>query len=197
MKTEFTKCGLLVEEAQLVMAKSTDGKNWTFQTCTFDQLFESVWHLDVEWNPVDNNYCLITYAGEDVIRYYKSDDGINWEHVKQILALEEGTFYNTKLYRASPIYNGEHWLLYFTAEKDDRVATIGLMMGKTLESLEVIDGGYTLDTAVFRDGIRFDNTGNIESLITLADTGECIGFDYETKTLYFQRSDGTRVVIAR
>ena len=82
-------------------------------------------------------------------------------------------------------------MLYFTGSTADYTG-IGLMTGETLESLELVDGGYNRDRIQAKGGIELGSAP-----IILADTGECIGFDLATKSLYFQRADGSRIVIAK
>lgn len=43
--------------------------------------------------------------------------------------------------------------------------------------------------------IRLTNTHYVKSIIELDDRGNAIGFDYETQSLFFQKSDSTKVKI--
>lgn len=156
---------------------------WDFQNCSISDN-KDIWHLDFGKDVVNNNYYMIAYSKTSGIKYYNSDDKINWNFVKTLLLTgDDSTFWNTRLYRSCAVYNNKNWLLYFTAEKDNRIATIGLMKGETLDTLEVVDGG-----------------NNIESLMCNSDlvvNGEIIlngiKIGYDGANLYFQRSDGTRL----
>lgn len=54
-----------------------------------------------------------------------------------------------------------------------------------------------INMSVFRSGIRLGINAIYETPIILVDTRESIGFDYATKSLCFQRADGTRIMLAK
>ena len=179
---------LYTDRSEKVKYGEWDGSsNWTFSACTLSDN-KSVWHLDFGKNPTDNSYYMIAYSKKDSdVKYYKSADKLTWTYVKTLLTTgDDSTFWNSTLYRSCATYNGKEWLLYFTAEKDKRLAILGLMKGKTLDTLEVVDGG-----------------NNIESIICNSDlivNGEIvlngIKLGYDGNNLYFQKEDGTRLIIA-
>ena len=178
---------LYTDRSEKVKYGEWDGSsNWTFNACTISDN-KSIWHLDFGKNPTDNSYYMIAYSKKDSdVKYYRSDDKINWTYVKTLLTTgNDSTFWNSTLYRSCATYNGKEWLLYFTAEKDKRVAILGLMKGKTLDTLEVVDGGNNIES------IRCNSNMIVNGEIIL--NGCKIGFD--GTNLYFQRSDGTRLLI--
>ena len=165
-----------------------DGSStWTFADCSISDK-KDIWHLDFGKDVTNNNYYMIAYSKTSGVKYYKSSDKVNWTFVKTLLVTgDDSTFWNTRLYRSCAVYNGREWLLYFTAEKDDRIATLGLMKGDSLENLKVIDGGNNIESVMCNSDLV------IKGEILL--NGAKLGFD--GTTLYFQRQDGTRISICK
>lgn len=161
--------------------------SWVFKNCTISDN-QPIWHLDFGKNPIDNSYYMISYSSENGVKYYKSQNGTDWTFVKTLLVTGDNlTFWNTGLYRSCAVYDGLNWSLYFTATKNNKITSLGLMKGKTLENLSLIDGGNNINTITARN-ISVDGEILLNNKVK-------IGYDGEY--LYFQREDGTRVAIIK
>lgn len=178
-------------------SESTDGITWTARQKWIPDLYINPWHMDLLHVNGVYHLLVFTRVGQRLL-YYKSTDGINFTFKKTILQAngDKESFYGTGLYRGSIVYTGSKWKVYFTGENGVH-AKNGLMIGDSMEELEVVNGNYHLHKQVFDKGIEIINNGKISSTIQIADTGECFGFDYTTKEPYFQKADGIKVYFAR
>ena len=137
--------------------ESENGIDWGVQQQLVTDAPHSSWHIDV--NYFNNQYHLLSYSrdgGQD-ITYYVSDDGINFERQRKLLDIRDGnTLYSTGLYRAVSLLDGNGKArVYFTAETENRVTKIGLMIGDSINEMQgvqklssemvVLNSGMTLE----------------------------------------------------
>lgn len=126
----------------LYRSESQDGKVWINDIlCT--GMTDSNVHADVlVYNGVYYAILHHTFTGQKLI-LYTSEDGINFSNRLLLLEPDDLTFYRDGFYKSTIVHNNRDFLVYFTAL--DRAASgnivrkIGLMKGKTLDSLVPVD----------------------------------------------------------
>ena len=199
----------------LCYSESSNGTTWSNKVVCSMDTYVDPWHQDTYYNPKDGTYSCLIYAYQGNISrlmYYISTDGINFTFVKEILRVSsQGHFYSKELYRSCTVYNDRDWMVYFSWTGDTYNPTrgIGLMMGKSMTELEVIDCNRarwtyapTTPTGLGKPGqmgtddnylwvckvkntwLRFQRlvSGTAEARPTLA-SGGSIGFQYMDTTL--------------
>ena len=120
------------------------------------------------------------------LNYYKSTDGLTFNFVKTLLEKSDlvNSAYQTGLYRSSLVWDGTNYLFYISAEsyiKGNLKYGILVAVGKTVETLQFINGNYSRKKQIFDAGIELVNNGTIASEIQLTNKGACIGIDYDTE----------------
>ena len=125
------------ESRRIVHAFSSDGYEWeSVEMCALQGPEILPWHIDV--NRIDGIYWLVIYDF-NTLTLWRSTEGKHFYYVKELLrpSAVPGSFYENGLYRSSLVAHNHGVRLYFSA--DDRKRTyIGLMEGKTIDSLKVI-----------------------------------------------------------
>lgn len=179
----------------LLYAESLDGATWNNKTYCNTSKYIEPWHIDVHFS--NGKYHMINYNQENsYLSYYISNDGFNFTYVKDILKPNGNplSFYNNRFYRSCAIFAENKYYMYFTAETLTE-AKIGLAIGDTMESLEVVQGNCFKGKQHFEGGLDLVNTKIIKNEIQLTDKGTCLGVDYETERVYIKKSDGTKIYI--
>lgn len=187
-------------------AESIDGKVWTNITlCTLTGLTNpNIWHLDCMYAS-SNKYYLTGYSRTGHLYIYEGTNGTSFTYRKTALAsswAKGKDFFASNLYRGCLVEcgrkdNSPFYRMYFSGHNETyKYAGVGVMEGK-LDTLSHISGELNLQKQGFMKGLEVVNTRVNKADIQLADTGERIGFDYETKEPYFQKADGTKIYFTR
>lgn len=127
-------------------AESNDGLTWTpRQNVNVDRM---LWHLDCV--KLDGKYYLLGYqtvAYGNTLELFESTDGINFTHVKQILAKSgiAGSFYSSGLYRSCIVKTDKDLRIYFSAYTQEKTS-LGLMVGTNFNDLKIVNGQPTIQT---------------------------------------------------
>ena len=134
---------------------SVNGKVWDGQQKLSLDVPHSHWHIDV--NYFSGEYHLLSYSLTQDVVYYTSKDGINFIKQRKLLDSNDGNpLYSTGLYRAVSLLDGDGKArVYFTAETENRVTKIGLMIGDSINDMQgvqklasemvVLNSGITLE----------------------------------------------------
>ena len=177
--------------AAVTYNESSNGTVWDLQqACTG---VGGTWHLDLTIK--DGVYYMLSYGGQESLSVAQSVDGLAFTNWTKVLSPVVSTWYDTGLYKSTLLFNGEKWLMYFTGQSSTK-RFIGLAIGDTPYNLAVIDGGFKPKGQVVQGDIKLVNNSVSSSGIVLSDSGHFLGFDVATGSLYFQRPNGTRTVIA-
>lgn len=187
-------------------AKSTNGNFWTNVTlCTLTGLTNpDIWHLDCMF-ATSNKYYLTGYSRSGNLYIYEGTNGTSFTYRRTALSsswAKGKDFFATNLYRGCLVECGRRdnaplYRMYFSGHNSTyKYAGIGVMEGK-LDSMKHMSGDLNLQKQGFIKGLEVINTRVNKANIQLADTGEYIGFDYETKEPYFQKADGTKIYFTR
>ena len=168
--------------------------SWIFSPVTMTGKKTNTWHLDVIRDGGDIWLIDCTVLFDLHLFKWVSDTQFQWQKVILERTYNSKDYYSNVVYRSSGlIVNGVYSL--FVSGWNDKLASIGLMEGDSFMNLKHIDGGYIRQDVRVGGNIRLNNTVYVKSLIELDDRGNAIGFDYETKSIFFQKSDGTKIKI--
>lgn len=118
-------------------SESMDGVKWSKGiSCYLEHGEVNPWHIDCK--KYDGIYYLLTYDFSQKIILWESKDGISFKYVKCVLTASHniGSFYKMTLYRACMVRDDDGYKVYFSAGNDRKVK-IGLMSGKSLNTLSV------------------------------------------------------------
>ena len=120
--------------------ESYDGRIWNNNALI--KLYGKVvnpWHIDCQY--IDGKYYLLIYSFDTTLTLWKSDNGVDFDFIKQILkpSIRAGVFYNVRLYRSCLIKNEKEWRVYFSAHSG-KSHQIGLMTGKEVINFKVKSG---------------------------------------------------------
>lgn len=131
----------LSDNNYLYRSESLNGTNWSnFVKCT-----GMVANVHADLSIINNIYYAILYTtnGGQKLRVYSSINGIDFSNEKIILEPDDYYFYRDGFYKSTLLHNGKDFIVYFTAQNLDAsgksVRKIGIMKGKDLDSLEVVD----------------------------------------------------------
>lgn len=171
--------------------------SWVFTSVTMTGKTESTWHLDIVRSGTDL-YFIDNTTPNNLFLYKSTGSETNFSFVKVLLqkTLNNKDYYGQTVYRATGLIV-DGLFSVFVSGWNNAVASIGLMEGASFETLNHVDGGYVRQDLRIGGNIRLSNLENARSLIELDDRGHALGFDYNTKSLYFLRADGQRIIIAK
>nr|DAV80533.1 MAG TPA: hypothetical protein [Bacteriophage sp.] len=148
---------------------SYDGKSWDNNSICIFIDSTAPWHIDVQKD--EGIYHMIAYyriedrpIGDAVI-HFTSNDGISWEYANIIAQSKAETSLRGKnFYKSCAVKVGNRWHVYVTIYSDEWCG-IGLMIGKTLDSLVWVDGTHNKNNQVYTGGltIAYSKKENIEN----------------------------------
>lgn len=108
--------------------ESKDGLQWyNAIQCVFNESAIIPWHIDVQFQ--DGIYRMLGYDLQtQAIRWYSSNDGIEWNEQGIILTPSgrDGDFYSADLYRACSAQTDNRYNIYFSAN-DGKQSYLGLL----------------------------------------------------------------------
>lgn len=116
---------------------SDDGINWySVNDCKLNGYTFDPWHIDCKI--INSIYILTVYDMSENLVLLTSNDGIVFKVLKTAIVPSRRiySFYRSTLYRASLCFDGNEYKMYFTAG-NDRKNSIGIMTGRTLETMTV------------------------------------------------------------
>ncbi len=181
-----------IKPRNVVYAESLDGETWTNRTnCTLHGRTDDNWHIDVHFS--NGEYHLIIHSQDrHALNYYTSADGINFTFKGELLKTTtvHRSNFNSRLYRSCLVWNGSNYLFYVTGEKrlgNEVKWSISLAVGKTINSLEWIDGNYFREKQFFEKGIRLTNNEEMISDLEIAENGDAIGYDWDNQKPIFKK----------
>lgn len=174
----------------------TNPTSWVFSNVTMTGKLTNTWHLDVIKD--EPNIWLIDCTSLFDLDLFKWESNIQFTRIKRLLSRTnvDKDYYGKVIYRSAPlIVDGVYSI--FVSGWNNKFASIGLMEGDSFETLRHIDGGYIRQDIRVGGNMRLNNTEYVKSLIELDNRGNAIGFDYASKTLFFQREDGVKIEIVK
>lgn len=155
--------------------ESLDGKTWDWgnQIKLNLDIPHDTWHIDV--SKYRGQHHLLSYSMKDNdIRYYVSDNNIDYRFVRTLLSTNEGhPLWEKGLYRAVSLEDRDGKVrVYFSATNHDNKTRIGLIVADSIEDMQPLKR-IPSENVLLNDGVNLQNTinqlkGNVEDTSSYA-----------------------------